>query len=212
MVGAGPDVPGSPGTAKSSTQRSYGYAPDIKRLVLLISVAVAALASLSSPSAAVAVDYDCADFSNQAEAQGYLSPGDPHGLDGDYDGIACESLPCPCSYGTPAPPPPPPAPEEPPEEARPSIRVYVACGLGKNAPPARECPHRSRVGAFFRSSLATTYTVCVKFPTNKRLCARGQEAEAGVTYVNKITTSITGWHKVLWYVDGRRIVRTFWRR
>jgi hypothetical protein len=29
--------------------------------------------------------------------------------------------------------------------------------------------------------------------------------------VNKITTSITGWHKVFWYVGGRRISWTFWR-
>jgi endonuclease YncB( thermonuclease family) len=47
-----------------------------------------------------AIDYDCSDFANQAEAQGQLLPGDPYGLDGDGDGIACESLPCPCSDGT----------------------------------------------------------------------------------------------------------------
>ena len=38
-------------------------------------------------------DYNCSDFSTQAEAQGYLFPGDPYGLDRDNDGIACESLP-----------------------------------------------------------------------------------------------------------------------
>jgi hypothetical protein len=41
----------------------------------------------------MAVDYDCADFATQAEAQEYLEPGDPHNLDGDDDGIACEDLP-----------------------------------------------------------------------------------------------------------------------
>lgn len=40
-------------------------------------------------------DLDCADFATQAEAQAELDadPSDPHGLDGDGDGIACESLP-----------------------------------------------------------------------------------------------------------------------
>ena len=44
-------------------------------------------------------DYDCSDFANQAEAQRHLLPGDPYHLDGDHDGVACESLPCPCSKG-----------------------------------------------------------------------------------------------------------------
>lgn len=56
---------------------------------------VGGLLFFSSP--AQAEDYDCADFSTQAEAQKYLLPGDPYRLDRDGDGIACESLPCPCS-------------------------------------------------------------------------------------------------------------------
>lgn len=40
-------------------------------------------------------DFDCRDFDTQAEAQQLLdsTPGDPFGLDGDADGIACENLP-----------------------------------------------------------------------------------------------------------------------
>jgi hypothetical protein len=39
-------------------------------------------------------DYDCSDFATQAEAQEVYEadPSDPHRLDGDYDGIACDSL------------------------------------------------------------------------------------------------------------------------
>ncbi|WP_254545881.1 thermonuclease family protein [Halomarina pelagica] len=37
-------------------------------------------------------DYDCSDFDTQSEAQEYLTAGDPHRLDGDGDGVACESL------------------------------------------------------------------------------------------------------------------------
>ena len=41
-------------------------------------------------------DKDCADFRTQSEAQSFFEaagPGDPHRLDGNDDGVACESLP-----------------------------------------------------------------------------------------------------------------------
>lgn len=41
-------------------------------------------------------DKDCGDFSTHAEAQAFMDshgPGDPHGLDRDGDGDACETLP-----------------------------------------------------------------------------------------------------------------------
>jgi len=42
-----------------------------------------------------ATDCDCGDFSTQAQAQTCLNadPSDPFNLDGDNDGVACESLP-----------------------------------------------------------------------------------------------------------------------
>ena len=38
-------------------------------------------------------DYACTDFETQEEAQLYLAPGDPYGLDQDNNGLACETLP-----------------------------------------------------------------------------------------------------------------------
>jgi len=42
-------------------------------------------------------DYDCSDFSTHAEAQRFFEANnpssDPHGLDKDGDGVACETLP-----------------------------------------------------------------------------------------------------------------------
>ena len=41
-------------------------------------------------------DRNCSDFATQAEAQAFFNaagPGDPHRLDSDGDGVACESLP-----------------------------------------------------------------------------------------------------------------------
>ena len=68
-------------------------------LALLIAIATVAVAAAAvPPDPAAARDYDCADFANQAEAEEYLLPGDPYNLDADSDGIACEDLPCPCSY------------------------------------------------------------------------------------------------------------------
>ena len=49
--------------------------------------------SETTRSAAPARDYDCDDFESQEEAQLYLAPGDPYGLDEDGNGVACENLP-----------------------------------------------------------------------------------------------------------------------
>jgi len=82
-------------------------------------VVIAVVVMLSGPpSEGKAVDYDCSDFSSQAAAQEFFiaagGPGsDPHRLDGDNDGVACESNPCPCSTGSPAPTTPIVSPPEP---------------------------------------------------------------------------------------------------
>jgi hypothetical protein len=92
-------------------------------LLVLSFVIVPCLAGAPGAAAAQHRDYNCSDFATQAEAEEYLLPGDPYGLDADNDGIACEDNPCPCSYSpggggggggnspvtaTPTPPPPPP--------------------------------------------------------------------------------------------------------
>jgi endonuclease YncB( thermonuclease family) len=85
-------------------------------------VAICLIAAGGAPSLSQAADRDCSDFSTQAAAQEFfLAEGgpssDPHRLDADGDGIACESNPCPCSSATgasppadPSVPPPDPAP------------------------------------------------------------------------------------------------------
>ena len=87
----------------------------MRRPLLLSILAAAALIGLPSSAAAHhAGDLDCSDFPDKAAAQAHLAahPGDPDGLDGNGDGVPCESLPCPCagsSAPAPAPPPPPAA-------------------------------------------------------------------------------------------------------
>lgn len=83
---------------------------------------------------------------------------------------------------------------------------YVGCGISRNANPSHVCPKGSKKGAFFKSTKAdVTYTVCVKFPSGKNLCAQAQEATQGTLYVNKITSTIPGRHVVSWFVKGKKV-------
>jgi endonuclease YncB( thermonuclease family) len=72
--------------------------------VLVVALVAGVLSTLAGAGAAsAAVDYDCGDFSTQAQAQKvYVQAGgpssDPYRLDADDDGKACDSLPCPCGY------------------------------------------------------------------------------------------------------------------
>jgi hypothetical protein len=88
----------------------------------------------------------------------------------------------------------------------PAFKHYVACGLSRKASPDHVCPKGSKKGAFFKSLAGNvTYTVCVKFPSGKNLCAKAQEAEKGTLYVNKVTSTIPGRHVVSWFVKGKKV-------
>lgn len=82
--------------------RVYGTAVDGTVIVQSDGYSYTIRTSRSAPPAATVgaqeADRDCADFATQAEAQAFfLAAGgparDPHRLDGDDDGIACERLP-----------------------------------------------------------------------------------------------------------------------
>lgn len=63
--------------------------------VSLVGLSLAGSIAFAQPASAF-VDRDCSDFSTHAQAQRFFKrhhPNrDPHGLDADHDGIACESL------------------------------------------------------------------------------------------------------------------------
>jgi hypothetical protein len=87
-----------------------------------------------------------------------------------------------------------------------AYKHYVACGVSQNAKPAHKCPKQSKKGAFFKSLKGdVNYSVCVKFPTGKNICAKAQPATQGTLYVNKITSNIPGKHRVTWFVEGKRV-------
>ena len=62
----------------------------------ILSLAIVGASLLLAPGTSVAqADRDCSDFRSWEEAQAFYEqsgPGDPHSLDADHDGIACESL------------------------------------------------------------------------------------------------------------------------
>lgn len=87
-----------------------------------------------------------------------------------------------------------------------AYKHYVGCGVSRNAKPSHSCPKKAKKGAFFKSLNGdVAYSVCVKFPSGKNLCAQAQEAEQGTLYVNKITSTIPGRHVVSWFVKGKKV-------
>lgn len=124
--------------------------------IFLLAIFGALALFAAEPAGASAADYDCGDFENQAEAQEYLLPGDPYGLDADSDGIACETLPCPCSYEEPGsgsgghesvgPPPPPPKLDKAAARAAAErkARKFTRRHPGLDSVALRRCGRRSR--------------------------------------------------------------------
>jgi hypothetical protein len=126
---------------------------------------------------AAAVDYDCADFATQGEAQEYLEPGDPHNLDGDGDGVACEDLPSGGGGGGGGnsggggyvqPPPPPEPPKLRKAAAKRAARAKVLRFDGVHAQVAgivlNRCARRSKYRVdcrFFADGTTSTFkTTC----------------------------------------------------
>ena len=87
-----------------------------------------------------------------------------------------------------------------------AYKHYVGCGVSQHAKPAHVCPKGSKKGAFFKSLQGdVAYSVCVRFPSGKNLCAKAQEATQRTLYVNKITSTIPGRHRVTWFVKGKKV-------
>ena len=88
------------GTITVSAERDGSYEVETQYFAP-VQAASPPSSEVSSPPTPLAydpagLDRDCGDFSSQAEAQAFFEaagPGDPHRLDGNDDGVACESLP-----------------------------------------------------------------------------------------------------------------------
>jgi hypothetical protein len=163
------------------------------RLRWILPCALGAMAVFAyAPSGAAAADLDCSDFSSQAEAQENLLPGDPYGLDGDSDGIACEDLPCPCAAGGESgggntgaePPPPPPPPKLDKAAARSAAerkaRKFTRRRSSLDSVVLVRCGRRGRqrvVCRFVASGRNDTQQTTCRF----RVVVRGEERRAAAT-------------------------------
>ncbi|MBS1677029.1 MAG: hypothetical protein JST08_06560 [Actinobacteria bacterium] len=104
----------------------------------------------------------------------------------------------------------PTAPPEPtpPAGASARIAVWTGCGLSIRTSRSSICSIGTKMGAFIKASKEVSYDVCVRFPEGEHLCTnRPQYAEAGTTYVNKITGDTLGRYVITWNVEGRKFTR-----
>lgn len=77
---------------------------------------------------------------------------------------------------------------------------WVGCDDTTVSPPSHECLTTDYPAAYFEADEFTEYEVCVDFPGQPFLiCTPPQEAEAGILYLNSITSSDTGRHEAIWF-------------
>lgn len=72
------------------------------RTLLVAGILALVVSVVFSGAVAAQADRDCADFASQADAQAFFGDSgaaDPHRLDADNDGWACEHLPGPYAFG-----------------------------------------------------------------------------------------------------------------
>jgi hypothetical protein len=91
-----------------------------------------------------------------------------------------------------------------------AYKHYVACGVSAKSKPSHVCSKKEKKGAFFKSfNAAVYYSVCVRFPSGKTLCANKQpqkeSPKQGTLYVNSIQSTSPGKHVVSWYVKGKKV-------
>ena len=141
--------------------------------------------SLATAPAAHAADRDCGDFNSQRDAQiFFLNNGgpqsDPHRLDSDGDGVACESNSGPYYYGT-TPPSggggggePAPAPEPQITTVRSVVRMTLS-------------PVRRIAGEAFRLDVSVRPTISRDVVVQRKVDGRWRTFGTGTTGRNGVT-------------------------
>jgi hypothetical protein len=155
-----------------------------RRPVLGLLTTLLALTSLVAAPAAVAADRDCGDFGSQRAAQIFFlnqgGPGsDPHGLDSDGDGIACESNPAPYYYGTTPPGGGGGAPDPQPQIT--AVRSTVHLVLD---------PNKRIAGESFRIEVSVRPAISRKVVVQRKDNGHWKVMATGVTGRNGITSGV----------------------
>ncbi|MGB0100772.1 MAG: excalibur calcium-binding domain-containing protein [Nocardioides sp.] len=149
----------------------------------ILTTLVIVLASLVAAPAAVAADRDCGDFASQRAAQiFFLNHGgpqsDPHRLDSDGDGIACESNPAPTYYGTTPPGGGGGTPD--PEPQITTVRSQVHLVLA---------PRKRIAGESFRMKIRVRPAISRTVMVQRKVNGRWKDFGSGVTSANGKTSS-----------------------
>lgn len=151
-------------------------------LFLLLALSLGPATALATAPAAVAADRDCGDFASQKAAQiFFLNAGgpssDPHYLDSDGDGIACESNPAPYYYGKTLPGgggSSQPEPEPQPQVVTSSVSLTVS-------PSQRITGERYNLKVTVRPAISRAVTVQKKVDGKWKVLATGTTGNSGTT-------------------------------
>ncbi|CAB4749368.1 unannotated protein [freshwater metagenome] len=149
-------------------------------LLFLLALSLGPTLVLATAPAAVAADRDCGDFASQKAAQiFFLNAGgpssDPHYLDSDGDGIACESNPAPYYYGKTLPGgggSSQPEPEPQPQPVTSSVSLTVS-------PSQRITGERYDLTVTVRPAISRAVTVQKKVNGTWKVLATGTTGAAG---------------------------------
>ena len=149
-------------------------------LFLLLALSLGPALALVTAPAAVAADRDCGDFASQKAAQiFFLNAGgpssDPHYLDSDGDGIACESNPAPYYYGK----TPPGGGGSPQPEPQPTV-VQSSVALTVN-PSQRIKGERYELKVTVRPAISRAVTVQKRVDGKWKAMATGTTGTSGTT-------------------------------
>lgn len=157
-------------------------------VTLLMALLGLGVISTASPAAA---DRDCSDFATQAAAQHFFIANggpsrDPHYLDADGDGEACESNPCPCYYGTSGPKPPSQQAPSKPKKKKHSITGKIV-----RSGPAKTMRLTGKVSTFKAGQIQVRRKVAGKsYRTYKSIATSGSSGafERTLDYIGRQRT------------------------
>lgn len=151
-----------------------------RTLLFLLALTFGPALALVTAPAAVAADRDCGDFASQKAAQiFFLNAGgpsyDPHYLDSDGDGIACESNPAPYYYGKTLPGGGG-SPEPEPQQQVVQSRVTLAV-----SPSKRIAGERYDLKVTVRPAMSRAVTVQKRVDGKWKVMATGTTGSSGTT-------------------------------
>jgi hypothetical protein len=89
------------------------------------------------------------------------------------------------------------------------FQAYAACSESGIAAPSHTCATNDLPAAFFKSTVATRYFVCLEGPTGARACSSELYGAAGVLYFTPLVAEEVGTYTASWWVGESEV--GYWR-